>query len=133
MCAQRAREAVIAKKVLVVEDDEAMAELLSGILADEGYETRCAFDGTDGLDQVAAFRPDLIVLDLMLPGINGYQVCQAVRKESGAQGPRIVVVSAKNHPVDRKQAARLGVDIYLSKPFEAAVLVSAVRDLIGLA
>lgn len=114
----------VKQKVLIVDDDENIAELISLYLTKECFETLIVYDGESALEQLAAFKPDLILLDLMLPGIDGYQVCREVRKNSNIP---IIMLSAKGETFDKVLGLELGADDYMIKPFETKELVARVR------
>ena len=112
------------QKILIVDDDENIAELISLYMTKECFETKIAYDGESALQEISGFSPDLILLDLMLPGIDGYQVCREVRQKS--QTP-IIMLSAKGEVFDKVHGLELGVDDYLEKPFDAKELVARVK------
>jgi two-component system, OmpR family, response regulator RegX3 len=109
---------------LVVDDEPHIAALLRDALAAEGFEVALATDGMAALRRARAHAPDLVVLDIGLPGLDGFEVCKALRKES--QAP-IVVVSARSAEIDRVVGLELGADDYLTKPFSARELIARVR------
>ena len=116
---------MIAKqKILIVDDDENIAELVSLYLTKECFETKMVYDGESALKAVEEFKPDLILLDLMLPGIDGYQVCREVRKTSNVP---IIMLSAKGETFDKVLGLELGADDYIIKPFESKEMVARVR------
>ena len=112
------------QRILIVDDDGNIAELIALYLNKECFETSIAADGEDALKQVGVFRPDLILLDLMLPGIDGYEVCRQVRKSS--QIP-IIMLSAKGETFDKVLGLELGADDYMVKPFDSKELVARVK------
>ena len=114
----------IKQKILIVDDDENIAELISLYLTKELFETRIVNDGESAILEVAAFHPDLIILDLMLPGIDGYEVCREVRKTSNVP---IIMLSAKGETFDKVLGLELGADDYIIKPFESKELVARVK------
>ena len=116
---------MIAKqKVLIVDDDENISELISLYLTKEFYETKIVYDGEAALREFELFRPDLILLDLMLPGIDGYQVCREIRQRSGVP---IIMLSAKGEVFDKVLGLELGADDYIIKPFDSKELVARVK------
>jgi DNA-binding response OmpR family regulator len=115
-------------KVLLVEDDKKIATAVQRGLTAEGFAVEVAFDGDDGLWRATEGAHDLIVLDLMLPGRNGFQVCAALR-EAGIWTP-ILVLTAKDGEYDEAEALDTGADDYLSKPFSWPVLVARLRALL---
>ncbi|MBR2729959.1 MAG: response regulator transcription factor [Lachnospiraceae bacterium] len=111
-------------KILIVDDDANIAELISLYLAKECFDTRIAGDGESALQAVQAYQPDLILLDLVLPGIDGYQVCREVR--AGSDIP-IIMLSAKGEVFDKVLGLELGADDYMEKPFDSKELVARVK------
>ena len=111
-------------RILIVEDESAIAESLAHTLAREGFEVRVAEDGEAGLHLAEAFRPDLVILDLMLPGMGGLDVCRAIRRRSTVP---IIMLTAKAAEVDRVVGLEMGADDYVTKPFSMRELVARVR------
>ncbi|MEO6880028.1 MAG: MtrAB system response regulator MtrA [Mycobacteriaceae bacterium] len=111
-------------RILVVDDDAALAEMLTIVLRGEGFEASVVGDGSRALEAVREVKPDLILLDLMLPGMNGIDVCRAVRAESGVP---IVMLTAKTDTVDVVLGLESGADDYVMKPFKPKELVARVR------
>jgi len=116
--------ATMKSRVLVVDDDEALAEMLTIVLRGEGFDTAVVADGTHALPAVRELRPDLVLLDLMLPGMNGIDVCRAIRVESGVP---IVMLTAKTDTVDIVLGLESGADDYVVKPFKHKELVARIR------
>lgn len=117
------------KKVLIVEDEKDLAELLAFNLEKEGYAATCVHDGKQGLERAAADLPDLILLDLMLPGMLGTDICKALRKEPRTSRIPIIMITAKGDEIDRVVGFEVGADDYIVKPFsmrEVALRVKAV-------
>jgi len=112
------------QRILIVDDDENIAELISLYLTKECYETRMVHDGEEALRTVPDFNPHLVLLDLMLPGIDGYQVCRELRSKS--QIP-IIMLSAKGEIFDKVLGLELGADDYIIKPFDSKELVARVK------
>lgn len=112
------------QRILVVDDDAALAEMLTIVLRGEGFEPFVVADGSLALDAVREHDPDLVLLDLMLPGMNGIDVCRAVRAESGVP---IVMLTAKTDTVDVVLGLESGADDYVMKPFKPKELVARVR------
>ena len=111
-------------KILIVDDDNNIAELIALYLTKECFETKIVNDGEEALREFASFRPDLIILDLMLPGIDGYQVCREIRHTSDVP---IIMLSAKGETFDKVLGLELGADDYMIKPFDSKELVARVR------
>ena len=112
------------QKILIVDDDNNIAELVALYLTKECFETKIVNDGEEALKQFHIFHPDLILLDLMLPGIDGYQVCRKIRHTSDVP---IIMLSAKGETFDKVLGLELGADDYIIKPFDSKELVARVR------
>ena len=112
------------QRILIVDDDQNIAELISLYLTKECFETKIVGDGEEALREFPSFRPNLILLDLMLPGIDGYQVCRELRATS--QVP-IIMLSAKGEIFDKVLGLELGADDYMIKPFDSKELVARVK------
>ena len=115
---------VTKQKILIVDDDVNIAELISLYLTKECYETKMVHDGESALRELQIFQPNLILLDLMLPGMDGYQVCREIRTKS--QIP-IIMLSAKGEVFDKVLGLELGADDYIVKPFDTKELVARVK------
>lgn len=114
----------VKQKILIVDDDANIADLISLYLVKEMFETQIAADGESALTAFEAFQPDLVLLDLMLPGIDGYEVCRRIRATS--QIP-IIMLSAKGEVFDKVLGLELGADDYMEKPFDSKELVARVK------
>ena len=117
------------KKVLIIEDEKDLAELLAFNIEKEGYATICVHDGKMGLERACSELPDLILLDLMLPGLLGTEVCKALRKDQRTAHIPIIMITAKGDEIDRVVGFEVGADDYIVKPFsmrEMALRVKAV-------
>lgn len=112
------------QKILVVDDDPHIAELISLYLMKDGYDTQEVYDGKQALEAVTTYQPNLILLDLMLPGMDGYQVCAEVRKTSKVP---IIMLTAKGETFDKVLGLELGADDYIVKPFDPKELVARVK------
>lgn len=115
---------VAKQKILIVDDDANIAELISLYLTKECYETLIVEDGESALQEFSRFSPDLIFLDLMLPGIDGYEVCREIRKTSSVP---IIMLSAKGEIFDKVLGLELGADDYMIKPFDSKELVARAK------
>ena len=112
------------QKILIVDDDNNIAELISLYLVKECFETRICNDGESAINAFDSFKPNLVLLDLMLPGIDGYQVCRELRATS--QVP-IIMLSAKGEVFDKVLGLEMGADDYMEKPFDSKELVARVK------
>ena len=111
-------------KILIVDDDENIAELISLYLNKECFDTETVGDGEAALKLFPVYKPDLVLLDLMLPGMDGYEVCQNLRRESNVP---IIMLSAKGEVFDKVLGLKLGADDYIQKPFDSNEMVARVR------
>jgi len=112
------------QKILIVDDDENIAELISLYLTKECYETKMVHTGEDAINVFDIFCPNLVILDLMLPGIDGYQVCREIRSQSDIP---VIMLSAKGEVFDKVLGLELGADDYMIKPFDSKELVARVK------
>lgn len=112
------------KRVLVVDDEKPISDIVKFNLENEGYEVATAFDGEEALEKVAEEAPDIMILDLMLPKVDGLEVCREVRKEYNFP---IIMVTAKDQEIDRVLGLELGADDYVTKPFSNRELVARVK------
>lgn len=111
-------------KVLIVDDDENICEVIKMYLESSGYETEIAHNGKDAIEQFGSYKPDLVVLDIMLPYIDGIDVLKAIRKESEAP---VILLTAKGDTFDKVLGLELGADDYMVKPFEPKELIARVK------
>jgi DNA-binding response OmpR family regulator len=112
------------QKVLVIDDEENVCELVSLYFGKAGYEVACAADGNEGLDKLREQRPDIVILDLMLPGIDGVDVCKEIRKTSNVP---LIMLTARVDEVDRVLGLEIGADDYVTKPFSPRELLARVK------
>lgn len=112
------------QKILIVDDDENIAELISLYLIKECFDTKIVYNGEDALTLFRTYQPNLILLDLMLPGMDGYQVCREIRSHSTTP---IIILSAKGEVFDRVLGLELGADDYIMKPFDSKEMVARVK------
>lgn len=112
------------QRILIVDDDDNIAELISLYLTKECFETSTVSDGKSALDEFEEFNPDLVLLDIMLPGMDGYDICREIRKSSKTP---IIMLSAKGEVFDKVLGLELGADDYIIKPFDSKELVARVK------
>ena len=112
------------KKILVVEDEKAIVDILTFNLKKEGYQVFCAYDGEQGVEMAKQENPDLILLDLMLPKMDGYEVCKYLRKSMNTP---IIMLTAREEEVDKILGLELGADDYITKPFSMRELMARVK------
>ncbi|MDH5210511.1 MAG: response regulator [Betaproteobacteria bacterium] len=121
----------MSKKVLIVDDEPNIVAALEFLLEKNGYEVKVAGNGADALEQLDAFRPDLVLLDVMVPRLSGYEVCQRMRAEPKWRDIKIVMLSAKGREVEVNKGMSLGADLYVTKPFSSAELVATLHRLLA--
>jgi diguanylate cyclase (GGDEF)-like protein len=116
------------KKILVIDDTELMVKLTTDILTEHGYEVVSANNGVDGIKMVASEKPDLVLLDVVMPGIDGFEVCKLLRKDESNNLIPIIMLTAQGNEEDKLAGLELGADDYITKPFNPRELVSRVRN-----
>ena len=124
----------IRDRVLIADDNEANVELLEAYLGDSGLEVEIAVavDGQDTLEKAASFKPDLILLDVMMPKLSGFEVCQKLKGDPATRGIMILMVTALNEHGDMERAVDAGTDDFLSKPVDKVSLVKRVEQMLKL-
>jgi DNA-binding response OmpR family regulator len=121
----------VGKKILIVEDEPNIVFTLEFVMKQKGYAVKVVNDGEAALVAVAEFAPDLILLDVMMPRMSGYDVCQRVRENAAWQGIRIIMLSAKGREIEVSKGLAVGADAYVTKPFSTRDLVEKVREMLG--
>ncbi|HOJ79879.1 MAG TPA: response regulator [Clostridiales bacterium] len=116
------------KKILVIDDTELMVRLTTDILTKHGYEVVSANNGVDGIKMVASEKPDLVLLDVVMPGIDGFEVCKLLRKDESNNLIPIIMLTAQGNEEDKLAGLEIGADDYITKPFNPRELVSRVRN-----
>lgn len=119
------------RSVLVVDDEPNIVLSVEFLLKQAGYEVRVARSGEEAVKAVAERVPDLIVLDVMMPTLDGYHVCETIRADSKLRSVRILMLTAKSRDVEREKALALGADDYITKPFSTRELVERVKTILG--
>ena len=117
-------------KILIVEDDRDIAGMVEYNLREEGYETLSAFNGEDGVKLAKKESPDLVILDIMLPIINGFEVCRILKKEQITADIPVIILSAKSQETDKVVGLELGADDYITKPFSPRELIARIRAIL---
>ncbi|TMQ58353.1 MAG: response regulator [Candidatus Eisenbacteria bacterium] len=118
-------------KILVVDDEIYIVHILDFSLGMEGYEVVTALDGEQALERVKSEKPDLIVLDIMMPKLDGYEVCKSIKSNAATQHIPVILLSAKGRNVDQKLGFDVGADDYITKPFSPRKLVERINQLLG--
>lgn len=121
----------MAKKILIVDDEAQMVEMLKLRLRANGYDIITAYDGQEALDKAWKEAPDLIVLDVMMPKIDGYKVCGLLKQDTRYAKMKIVMLTARTQDQDKSMGQDVGVDAFLIKPFEPADLLGKIKELLG--
>lgn len=117
-------------KVLIVDDEPSIVLAVDFLLRKRGFTTEKAYNGIDALEKVKTFRPDAVVLDVMMPGLDGYEVARQIRINEGFENILIVFLTAKGTTKDKMQGYSNGGDLYLTKPFDNSDLVAAIEEVI---
>jgi DNA-binding response OmpR family regulator len=118
------------KRVLVVDDEIYIVHILEFTLTMEGYEVLTAADGEEALRKIEQDRPDLVVLDIMMPKLDGYEVCRRLRQDDEFRSLPVILLSAKGRPIDRETGLEVGADDYIVKPFSPRRLLEKIRELL---
>ena len=117
--------------ILIVDDEKKIRDLVAFRLEFKGYQIADAGNGTEALEQVEKFNPDLIILDIMMPDMTGYEVCERVKSNEATKGIKIILLSAKGRKQDEEEGYRVGADAYMTKPFRANMLLSKIEELLN--
>lgn len=118
-------------KILIADDEANIVVSLEFMMKREGYEVHIARDGEQALEAIRSQRPDLVLLDAMMPGMTGFDVCAAVRADAGLRDVRILMLTAKGRETDVARGVGVGADAYMTKPFSTRELMQKVRDMLA--
>jgi len=121
----------MAKKIMVVDDEPYIARVIKFKLEQEGYTVISANDGQSGLQKIKEEKPDMVLLDVMMPGLSGYEVCQKIKQDAELAGIPVVILTAKGQERDREQGLTMGASDYITKPFSPNRLLELVKNMIG--
>ena len=119
------------QKILIVDDEPAIVASLEFLLGRGGYDVRVARNGEEALSETERFDPALVLLDVMMPKLNGYEVCQRIRQGPRGREIKIVMLTARGRDVDVQKGMALGADLYVTKPFSTKDLVARVKELLA--
>lgn len=115
------------KKILIVEDEESLLKLESILLTSKGYAVRGVANGQEALDAIQEERPDLVLLDIMLPEIDGFEVCQRIKSNPETQDLPVIMLTAKKSREDMARGEKVGADWYITKPFKSAMVIETIQ------
>lgn len=120
----------MSSRILIIDDEPNIVLSLEFLMKREGFEVAVAGDGEGALRAMAERRPDLIILDVMMPKLNGFEVCQRIRAEPALRGVRVLMLTAKGRETEMKKGLEVGADAYVTKPFSTKELVVEIRRLL---
>lgn len=115
------------KKILIVEDEESLLKLESILLTSRGYEVKGVADGRAALDALAAMKPDLVLLDIMLPEMDGFEVCRQIKGDEATRHIPVIMLTAKKSREDMVKGEEVGADWYITKPFKSAMVIETIQ------
>ena len=118
------------KKILIADDNENIRDALTYLLEDEGYELQLASDGADTLRKVRERKPDILFLDIMMPEINGYDVCRTIKNDPELKSIYIIMLTAKGQVAEQERGKEVGADEYIVKPFSPMEILARVKNLL---
>ena len=121
----------MAKKVLIVDDEQDIVETLKLMLETENYECHCAYDGEQGLNKAREIMPDLIILDVMMPVMNGYKVSRLLKFDTRYKDIPILMLTARSQEKDKELGEETGADEYITKPFDINFVIERVKSYLG--
>jgi DNA-binding response OmpR family regulator len=121
----------VSATILIADDEPNILISLEFLMKREGYEVKLARDGQEAVDAIVQHRPDLVLLDVMMPRKTGFEVCQEIRAHDAVKATRILMLTAKGRDTDVAKGLALGVDAYMTKPFSTRELVEKVRSMLG--
>ena len=121
----------MAKKVLIVDDEQDIVETLKFMLETENYECHCAYNGEEGLNKAKEIMPDLIILDVMMPVMNGYKVCRLLKFDITYRNIPILMLTARSQESDKELGEETGANEYITKPFDINFVVERVKSYLG--
>ena len=117
-------------RILIVDDEPNIVLALELLMKKEGYEVHTVSDGERAVQAAKELRPDLILLDIMMPKMDGYEVCQSIRSDALLKDVRIIMLTAKGREIEREKGMALGADLYITKPFSTRQVVMKVREIL---
>ena len=121
----------MSKRILIADDEPSIVAALNFLLQSNGYEVHVAHDGEEALELVEKCKPDLVLLDVMMPVRSGYEVCQRIRERAGGRHVKIIILSAKGRDAEVNRGIAMGADVYVTKPFATRELMTTIRQLLA--
>ncbi len=119
------------KKILVVDDKREVVELVTATLEGEGYQIICAFDGREALEKIGREKPDLVLLDIVMPKMNGFEVLSEAKNDPQTKDIPIIMITAKGQKLDEDKGRRLGAEDYIIKPFSPSHLLKKIEEIVA--
>jgi len=119
------------QKILIADDNENIRDALTYLLEDEGYELVLAVDGADTIRKVRDLKPDILFLDIMMPEINGYDVCRTIKNDPDMKGTYVIMLTAKGQVAEQERGREVGADEYIVKPFSPMEILSRVKQILN--
>lgn len=119
------------KKILIVEDEESLLKLESILLTSKGYEVEAVADGLAAMEAVRKSKPDLVLLDIMLPEIDGFEVCRRIKEDPETRDIPVIMLTAKKSREDMARGEQVGADWYITKPFKSAMVIETIQRFIA--
>ncbi len=117
-------------RILIVEDEESLLKLESILLTSRGYHVRGVTDGATALREIVANPPDLVLLDIMMPGIDGFEVCRRIKEDPQTRNIPVVMLTAKKSSMDQARGMQVGADAYITKPFKSVKIIEVIEGLL---
>lgn len=122
-----------AKRILIVEDEESLLKLESILLSSKGYKVTAVSHGAAALEEIARALPDLVILDLMLPDLDGFEVCRRIKCDPRSSRVPVIMLTARKNSLDMEKGAQVGAAVYITKPFRSAQLIGAIERIFSSA
>jgi len=120
------------KKILIADDNENIRDALTYLLEDEGYALSMAKDGSDALKKVREFHPDILFLDIMMPEMNGYEVCRVIKNDPKLKNIYVIMLTAKGQVAEQERGKEVGADEYIVKPFSPMEILSKIKNILDV-
>ncbi len=117
------------KKILIADDNENIRDALTYLLEDEGYQLWLAKDGAETIKKVKEFRPDILFLDIMMPEINGYDVCRTIKNDPALKDTYVIMLTAKGQVAEQERGKEVGADEYIVKPFSPMEILTKIKNI----